>query len=102
MLEAPSSLPEFDCHYSICSDERSDVTADNLPGHGRLLGNVYSYLGGKLEPILARAVRGMGCGPQAVAEKVQRFSIEDDDWHIKRDKRKKAEKKCKQLARYVK
>ena len=38
------------------------MTADNLPGHGRLLGNVYSYLGGKLEPILARAVRGMPLG----------------------------------------
>ena len=102
-MQGASSLPsEPDCLWEVCSATDTNETADNLPGHGRLLGNFYSLVGRKLEAKLGHAADGMGLGPPAIAKKIRRIVIEDEDGYIWNSQYKKAERKCKQLVRYVK
>ena len=102
-MQKPSFLlSEADCQWEICSAAGSDETADNLPGHGRLLGNLYSFIGEALETKLGWTAERMGFGPRAVAKNIRRIAVEDEDGYVWNNRRKRAEKKCKQLARYVK
>lgn len=49
----------------------SDATASDLPGPGRLLGNLYSNNGRKLETAIGKTAEWMGYGPRVVAERVR-------------------------------
>ena len=102
MQGASSLLPEPDCLWEICSATDTDETADNLPGHGRLLGNFYSLIGCKFETKRGHAADRIGLGPLAIARKIRRIVIENEDGYIWNSQRKKAGRKCKQLVRYVK
>ena len=80
MMQGASSLPsEPDCLWEVCSATDTNETADNLPGHGRLLGNFYSRVGRKLEAKLGHDANRMGLGPPAIARKIRRIVIEDED-----------------------
>ncbi|KAI5120940.1 hypothetical protein M0805_001645 [Coniferiporia weirii] len=57
--------------YSITSVS-TNATADNLPGPGRIIGNIYGRLGGCLEVQLGRIAEKMGRGPRATAIRIQR------------------------------
>ena len=101
-MQGTSSLPtEPDCLWEVCSATDSTETADNLPGHGRLLGNFYSFVGRKLDAKLGHAADRMGLGPPAIARKIRRIVIEDEEGYIWNRNLKEAERKCKQLVRYV-
>lgn len=93
-----SSPVGLDDKYYVCSAPDANETADNLPGHGRQLGNFYACVGGKLEYRVGRVAQRMGLGPQTVASKIRK--IQNDDFI--RHRRRKLEKNCRQLARYVK
>ncbi|KAH8113631.1 hypothetical protein DFH11DRAFT_1544859 [Phellopilus nigrolimitatus] len=43
----------------------SNATADNLPGPGRLLGNLFMFLGRRLEAVASRFAEKRGYGPEA-------------------------------------
>ena len=102
-MQGASSLPsEPNCLWEVCSATDTNETADNLPGHGRLLGNLYSIVGRKLEAKLGHAADKMGLGPRTTARKIRRIVIEDEEGYIWNNNLKKAERKCKQLVRYVK
>lgn len=55
-----SASPASDVDYELCSIASSNETADNLPGPGRLLGNLYDNAGRRLENGLGRVARRMG------------------------------------------
>lgn len=112
----------------------SGATMSDLPGAGRLLGNLYSFLGRKLEAAIGRTAERMGYGPRVVAERIRRrasiIQTYQTYWqHIKtctnpsdrcricgyymekmrgrtpaaiQAKRKKVEKDCKKLLKYLK
>lgn len=52
--------------YELCSIASSNETADNLPGPGRLLGNLYDSAGRRLEGGLGRVAVQMGHGPRPI------------------------------------
>ncbi|KAH8112580.1 hypothetical protein DFH11DRAFT_1605600 [Phellopilus nigrolimitatus] len=65
-----SSLDDLDSVYTLVSTS-SSRTASNLPGAGRVLGNLISSLGRILERLFSRFAEGMGMGPRAVARKIE-------------------------------
>lgn len=66
--------------YYACSIASSNETADNLPGPGRILGNVYVSLGRRLERGVARVAGRMGFGPQVLALKIRKVEEKDGKW----------------------
>ncbi|KAH8103224.1 hypothetical protein DFH11DRAFT_1656469, partial [Phellopilus nigrolimitatus] len=64
-----SGLDDLDSVYTLVST--SSRTASNLPGAGRVLGNLISSLGRTLERFFSRFAEGMGMGPRAVARKIE-------------------------------
>lgn len=51
--------------YELCSIASSNETADDMPGPGRLLGNLYDDAGRRLENGLGRVAIQMGRRPRA-------------------------------------
>lgn len=90
---------DSDVEYEICSIASSTETADNLPGPGRLLGNLYTGAGRRLEDEFGRIAALMGYGPNAMSMKIQKLLMDKSLRAFSR--RKKLKKKCKDLARYV-
>lgn len=95
-----SDALDADVEYELCSASSSNETADDLPGLGRVLGNLYTSVGRKLENGLGNVAVRMGRGPNATALKIQRILGDKSLRSIAR--RKKLRKKCKSLARYIK
>lgn len=93
----PSRIMTF--LYEVCSLTSSAETADDLPGPGRLLGNLYSFIGRKFENRVGSVVVRMGYGPTVSALKIQR--IEEDQSLCYSVRRKKLRKNCKLLAQYL-
>ena len=100
----PSVMPGFnelhEEYYYECSIASTNETADNLPGHGRLLGNLYVSLGRHLEYGIGTIAGKMGFGPKAIASKIKRLR-ENDVSLFNPTKYRKLEKYCKQTARYL-
>ncbi|EJC99313.1 uncharacterized protein FOMMEDRAFT_31373 [Fomitiporia mediterranea MF3/22] len=58
----------------------STITASDLPGAGRILGNLYSFLGKRLEETLNRLAERCGYGPRAIEDRILRtcHKLKDD------------------------
>ena len=56
------------------STESRNVTESDIPGPGRLLGEVYAKLGRKLEIVLNFAARSAGRGPAPTANEIERLA----------------------------
>ena len=57
--------------YTFTFYSSTNDTASNLPGPGRLLGNVYSYAGRRLERAVGIVAHKSGFGPNATYQKMQ-------------------------------
>lgn len=63
----------YDARYvDTTSIISSNITEDDLPGHGRVLGNVYSSLGRRLERLLSSLAERYDTGPNAVARRIRK------------------------------
>lgn len=71
-------------HETLSDDNLSistystNATAPNLPGTGRVLGNLYESSGKRLERALGDIARKAGFGPEAVYEKI--VVLSQGDW----------------------
>lgn len=67
---------DYDYLFGDMEDSESSIssgaTMSDLPGAGRLLGNLYSYLGRRLENAIGMTAERMGYGPRVVAERIRR------------------------------
>lgn len=95
----PPSPQDVDVAYEICSFASSNETADNLPGPGRLLGNLYSLVGTRIENRLGKVAVRLGRGPAATTMKIQR--IRDDQSLGYFARRRQLRKNCNRLVRYM-
>lgn len=60
------------------------MTASDLPGAGRILGNVFSYLGRKLESALESLAAKRGHGPQNIVLRIhERDNAYQDKLNVK-------------------
>lgn len=66
-MQIASSSADSVVEYELCSLASSNETADNLPGPGRLLGNLYEGIGRRLENGLGRVAVRMGLNPHIMA-----------------------------------
>lgn len=97
-MEGDSPFPAD--NYTLCSRSISNLTADNLPGLGRVLGNAYVSFGRKLETRLGWAAEKlMHRGPREIALRIQ--TIYSDTTLSSSTRCKRVKKKCKTLDRYV-
>lgn len=97
-MEGDSPFPAD--NYTLCSRSISNLTADNLPGLGRVLGNAYVSFGRKLETRLGWAAEKlMHRGPREIALRIQ--TIYSDTTLSSSTRCKRVRKKCKTLDRYV-
>lgn len=103
MPDIHSSLPDIVTRSVGSTNE----TASDLPGPGRNLGNLYSYLGIRIENISNSIAERIGKGPNNVAEKIT-GSLEDRE-HCKDCEpnhnplyKCRQLKDCKKLIRYTK
>ncbi|KAI5120943.1 hypothetical protein M0805_001648 [Coniferiporia weirii] len=82
----------------------TNATADDLPGPGRTLGNLYGFLGNHLEKLLNQLAEDMGRGPRVTATRIQKhrkaIAISSVQPTIRTDS-KKVQKDCKRLVEYV-
>ena len=83
--------------YSIAS---TNETADNIPGPGRILGNLYRLLGQKLEEGLGSLAGKFGHGPRATALEFKH--IHNNEALSVAIREKKLRKKWNQLESYAK
>ncbi|KAH8104232.1 hypothetical protein DFH11DRAFT_1520026 [Phellopilus nigrolimitatus] len=102
-----TSIDDFD-EVSLCTVSSMNATADNLPGAGCTLGRFYSFAGRHLEVQLGRIAGRLGCGPQATALRIQEnsgivtcTSVFCVPLSVVKSRKKKIEKDCKRLLRYV-
>lgn len=51
----------------------TDATASNLPGPGRIVGNVLEALGDRLSSFINKVAMRRGLGPEAVAQEIRRL-----------------------------
>ena len=101
-MALPNTLSRSDEACEVCSlvpSTTSTETANDLPGPGRLLGNLYSYLGMRVENGLGRVAVLRGRGPEATALEIRRILTDQSLGYAGR--RKKLRKKCDRLARYA-
>lgn len=80
--------PEARCYYpkdvDIVSVVSLNITKDNLPGPGRILGNGYNSLGRRLEGCLNWLAERRGSGPKAVLLRVlerEKVRCRREDYH---------------------
>lgn len=85
----------------IISIISSNVTADNIPGPGRNLGNVYSSFGRKLETFINAISQSRGSGPKNVRRRIQNIVFGEDylpnDNNLRPNERIKLRKELKRL-----
>lgn len=87
--------------YECCSIASSNETADDLPGPGRLLGNLYVSTGKRFENGLGMVAVRMGHGPHVLALKIQKILDNKRPPSRNFNRRKKLRKTCQSLARYI-
>lgn len=85
--------------YSLVTLSSSQETDVNLAGPGRNLGNLYEYLGLKVEGILSEVAVCRGLGPRKTATKLRRL-VREDIW-MKSSCIDKLQKLGKRLVKYV-
>ena len=101
------SAKRFNCAASFCetmdfedtfsfSAESGNITEDDIPGSGRLLGKFYAGLGRKVETVLSLAARYRGRGPAPVAARIIKLASSEAPGAAK-----KCEKECKTLVKYT-
>lgn len=61
----------YPCDIELSSLVSSNATEDDRPGPGRILGNIYSGLGRRLEELFNSLAERRGYGPRAVAIRVR-------------------------------
>ncbi|KAI5120946.1 hypothetical protein M0805_001651 [Coniferiporia weirii] len=84
----------------------TNATADNLPGPGRIIGNIYGRLGGRLEVQLGRVAEKMGRGPRATAIRIQArrkviASVSPSKLLTIKAENERLEKDCKRMLMYA-
>ncbi len=89
----------------------SDATADNLPGPGRNVGRLFTWLGRRLESMINTTAGQMNLGPEAVAEKIRLLCRHYETSEVERltssvgplskAERKRLNKLCKKLLKYA-
>lgn len=62
----------------------TNSTVSNLVGTGRVIGNLYSFTGKRLERALGDIAHRVGLGPEAVYEKI--CALSQDDWRRDNEK----------------
>ena len=82
--------------FSFSADESRNVTEDDIPGPGRLMGKFYAVLGRKIETVLSRAGHSMGRGPAPVAARIEKLMWSEAPGAVK-----KCKKECKTLVKYT-
>ena len=103
MTMLPSPASSFHDHEfaEICSiASSSNETEDDLPGLGRTLGNIYSFLGNRLETALATIAVRTGHGPGATFMEIKR--IDSDKLLPEYVRCRKIRMMYSRLARYAK
>ncbi|KAI5118530.1 hypothetical protein M0805_009682 [Coniferiporia weirii] len=97
-----------DLSLLVCSVASSNETADNLPGAGRVIGNIFSCTGKGLERQLSSVAERLGFGPRATAFRIQRRRKAITTYPELpplpgpfRAKSKKIEKDCRRLLRHI-
>lgn len=65
--------------YTLISLNSSQETRSDLVGLGRNLGNLYKYLGLKLENLLSVVAVRIGLGPRKTASELRRL-VREDYW----------------------
>lgn len=87
----------------IVSIESANATESDRPGPGRILGNVYSRLGRRVEVVLNDLARRRGLGPEAVALRVKNRleTAPGEAAHYIDKERAKQSKDLKKLIRYT-
>lgn len=95
--------------FKSYSSDSTNITADDVVGAGRVLGNVYALLGNRLEGRLGAGSERLGYGPRASAIKVQKHrqsmasTLEDPGHQTSFDMdNKEVLKHCRKLLRYAK
>lgn len=100
MTYSPQVSENEDVAYEVCSIASTNETTGDLPGPGRVLGNVYGYLGKKVEEGLGSIAEKFGHGPRATALKIKRIHDDEALSHIARQK--KLRKQWNHLESYTK
>lgn len=72
----------YPADIDIVEIDSSDGTDSDLPGPGRILGNIYQRLGHRLESVLSVLAQRKGEGPRAVAVRVRKRAqeLEEAAW----------------------
>lgn len=99
MASALPALNEVEDDYELCSIALSDDTADDLVGPGRILGNVYSHFGRKVERVLGNVAEKMAYGPRATAKRLKLYY--QTGFKSSRARHKIIERDCNRMGRYV-
>ncbi|KLO08842.1 hypothetical protein SCHPADRAFT_1000667 [Schizopora paradoxa] len=112
-----NSLPREVRHLELTradsiSTISSNATASNLPGAGRVVGNVFETLGRRLESIINRVATDRGLGPLAVAQDIRKLRRHDETTFVQRytapsrqlskQEAKALKKRCEKLLKYAK
>lgn len=63
--------------YTVSLASRTNSTMSNIPGVGRVLGNIMKSAGNRIEPVMSRAAEGLGFGPNAVAQRIIDLLIDE-------------------------
>ncbi|KAH8110472.1 hypothetical protein DFH11DRAFT_1514209 [Phellopilus nigrolimitatus] len=98
----------FDFDQVSLDSVSTNATADNLPGAGRTLGLLYSHAGRHLEVLLGGIAERMGRGPRATFLRIQKnseivtlASVLLLPQAAVKAKKKKIERDCKRMLKYV-
>ena len=109
-MAAPSSRRYLPSDVEVLSLASTNVTASDLPGPGRILGNVFSYLGRKVELAIESLAVSRGYGPENVVSRIRErdYAYRERDWphhnytrNYTDDDTQKQTKDLKRLLRYA-
>ena len=76
--------------YSLCTPNSSTETRSDLVGAGRTLGNVFGFLGRRLERATGNLAHRLGRGPRATAMKILKIHKSSLRLEVRRRKLEKA------------
>lgn len=100
--------PIFNNEISAIEQESTNETASDLPGAGRIVGNLYSFLGKKVERILNSIAEKRGHGPGNAAERIRSsrewcydWRSETVEWQYPSDQERQRRKDCKKLIHHT-
>ncbi|KLO05070.1 hypothetical protein SCHPADRAFT_738248 [Schizopora paradoxa] len=97
-------------HSTANSLVDTNATAPNLPGPGRNIGNLFDWLGVKIEAVANQKAVQLNLGPQAVAKTIRELCRHDErlfiDRHrsptqLSKSQTKRLRKLCKKLVKYT-